>query len=267
MSLFNERLTNTLSKNSSVEFSLRLRTALKISRENKDRVAERFRSIVQEPALAITLLTMRAGQIARCNWLLETPVNVELSSFEGKPYWKSPELRLEAIRHGVTMPLMLVSIGALEAVALTTASFVAGINPFSETDPKFAIAGLVASYGFWFVGMGMNAKQAWNLLEETGVCQSWWAKVGHDTSKGLTDNQAIQKTATYVGFSALEAVKEIPWWAAAFGGKIVIDQNIPDYNTNNIEYAFLMGANVGAAFYNLAQAGGIRTVLSMLKKR
>lgn len=266
----NERLTNSLTEASSEEFAQRLNTALEISREScrsQSGIKGKIRWAVQEPAIGVTLLAMRVAQSFGCGWITNAPLEAEIASFEGRSQWKSslPTLKLEAIRHGVTIPLTLVSTSALEAVSIASGTFLAGVNPFSEADPRLAIGALLLSYGFWFSGMAVNARQAWNMLEETGVSVSWWAKVGHDASKKLTDSQTIQKAASYTGFTAMELAKEIPWWLGAFGGKFAISQAAPEYNTHNMEFSFLMGANVGATFYNYFQAGGVEGILRAVR--
>lgn len=264
----NERLRDSLINHSSDEFSERLKVALAISRESGQKqsgIRGRIRRIIQEPALMVTLSAMRAGQILGASWIAETPVDAELNSFEGRPYWKSRNLRLEAIRHGITLPLTLASTATLEAISIASGTFLAGVNPFSELDSKLAVGTLLLSYGFWAFGMGTNAQQAWKMLDETGVSVSWWAKVGYDISKRLTEQPKIQKAATYLGFSTLEVVKEIPWWLGAFGGKFALNQIYPEMNTQNIEFSFLMGANFGAAVFNFFQAGGVKGTLRFIR--
>lgn len=176
-------------------------------------------------------------------------------------------LAIESLRHVTTGIFSWTSTAFLEGVAVFGGGVALGINPLKEASAPIALGCLAASYVFWISGLVVNANQAWRLLEETGVCTSWWAKIGHDVSKRVTDNQISQKAATYSGFTAMEIVKEVPWWIAAIGGRQLILQISPEHYSPNMEISFLMGANIAAAGYNYLQAGGVETILQTLKAK
>lgn len=183
------------------------------------------------------------------------------------PRFNPREALLGTTRYGVTLGLNILSFIGLEGVALTGATFAAGINSLASLDSKYAIAALALSYVPLITGTLKNAEQAWHSMKVLGVSISAPAKLGYDLSRVFTKNEKIHKAATYTGFLGFELAKEIPWYAAAFSGKEIMGDWIPERITPNIEYAFLAGANIAGAGYQYAQAGGIEVLLRGIRNR
>ncbi len=192
-----------------------------------------------------------------------------------------------AAEYVTSVGISLASSGKMEAFAITCGVAAAAANPLVHSDFPTALVALGFSYLGWGYSLYKNGKQAWHLLEETGICQSVMAKAAYDisavsrvderilawtgNSKGLVksairwlaERRMFQKIATGVGFVSLELGKEIPYYAVVFGGEAgvnLVNDALPegsqlDINTNNGPISFLAGANVGATGWNLGQAG------------
>lgn len=170
-------------------------------------------------------------------------------------------------RYAVTGAISAVSSSTLEAVALAGGTFAVGVNPLAGQEGNIAAAIMAFTYIPLIGSIGLNANEAWRSLNETGTSVSFLAKVGYDTSRRITKNARIQKAATYLGFSALEIIKEIPWWMGFFAVRETMPEISPEHYTPNAEYAFIAGANVFATGYQAAQAGAVEGILRGLKNR
>lgn len=197
----------------------------------------------------------------------------------------SPRTALATLaRYGITGATSYYSSGLLETVALVGAKLAVEVNPLIGHDPKLAVTALAISYIPLVTGTLRNANQAWESLQETGVSVSFLAKVGYDLSKKCTDNNGIQKVATYLGFSLLELTKEIPWYIGAFGGDSLarlandipifgptIDTAIssvtPTRDNTNEELVYLMGANIFGAGYQYIQSFVVGGALDGIRSR
>lgn len=186
-------------------------------------------------------------------------------------------LRSGGIHYGITSLASAASGVTLELLCVPAGLAIAAINPLQGSTTEMAIGALAVSYAAWGVGLWANYNQTWKALEETGVGTSVWAKVGYDVSKVVTKGSFIEKyprlssllqrSATFAGFVAMEAVKEAPYYGAAFGGKIAIESLTPELYTPNMEISFLAGANVAAAVFNGLQAGVVNGALRAYREK
>lgn len=174
---------------------------------------------------------------------------------------------IELTRYAITGGLTILSSVGLEAVAFSGATITAGINPFANLNVKYAIGTMAVSYIPYMTSLFKNADQSWQSLKETGVSVNIFAKAGYDLSKKITQSEKLQKITTYSGFLGSELTKELPWWVGAFTGKEIMSGWVPELSTLNIEYAFLAGANIFAALYLYAQAGGVEVALRGWRNR
>lgn len=191
----------------------------------------------------------------------EVPVTLVAPSFNPK------KGIVELTRYTITGGLTLLSSFGLEVVAIGGATITAGINPFANLDAKYAVGAVVVSYIPYLTSLFKNADQSWKSLQETGISVNIFAKAGYDLSKNITGSQKLQKFSAYSGFLGSELAKEIPWYIGAFAGKEIMSGWVPELYTPNIEYAFLAGANVFAAGYLYAQAGGVELALRYWRNR
>lgn len=204
----------------------------------------------------------------KVNTETEERVGTELfPSIETTPRFNPRTAVVELARYGVTGAVSFVSSSALEGFALTGATLAAGINPLAGQPIEGALLALGVSYIPLITGTLKNAEEAWKSLEDTGTSVSFLAKVGYDLSKRLTTSERIQKVATYLGFTAIELLKEIPWYIGAFGGGRLVSEVSPEHYTPNAEYTFLAGANIFGAAYQYAQAGAVEGILRGIKNR
>lgn len=197
--------------------------------------------------------------------LSEDPINPKIFLMVKAPRFSPRAAVVELTRYSVTGAISFFSSSALEGVALVGATLAAGINPLAGQDSKLAITALALSYMPLVTGALQNAHATWKSLRETGASVSFLAKVGYDVSRRLTDSERIQKAATYIGFTALELMKEIPWYVGAFGSGKLVSEVSPEHYTPNVEYAFLAGANIFGAGYQYAQAGAVEGILRGIK--
>lgn len=99
-------------------------------------------------------------------------------------------------------------------------------------------------------------KESWTDLKEFGVCTSPTAKSFYDVSNRYTNNENIQKAATYTGYWFWNALKEVPWWVS--GGYVapaVLEGLSYDVDAKASMSVFLSGACIGSIAYQRAQYG------------
>lgn len=183
------------------------------------------------------------------------------------PHFNPRNSVIELTRYAITGGLTMATSFGLEAVAIGGAIITAGINPFANLDVKYAIGAVAVFYIPYLTSLVKNADQSWQSLKETGVSVNIFAKAGYDLSKNITGSQKLQKFSTYSGFLGSELMKEIPWYVGAFAGKEIMFGWVPEFHTPNMEYAFLAGANLFAAGYLYAQAGGVEVALRGWRNR
>lgn len=184
---------------------------------------------------------------------------------------------VHGLKYGITTGASAASGFLLEAICVPSGAAFAAVNPLKDLSSETAISFLASSYIAWGAGIYANFKQTWRALEKEGVGTSAWAKVGYDLSGVIINrsllnrfsrtSRVIQTGSTLTGFVALEVIKEAPYYAMAFGGKIALDNFAPATYSPNMEIAFLMGANLAAAVFNGAQALVVNRVLSIYQNR
>lgn len=197
----------------------------------------------------------------------EGKVNSEVPLSVVAPHFNPRTAFIELTRYGITGGISFASSAGLEAVSFAGATLAANYNLLANQDTKVAVATLALSYMPLIWATLRNAHQAWETLRETGTSVSFLAKVGYDLSRKITDREKIQKIATYLGFTGIELMKEIPWYAAAIVGGKLVSEAAPGYYTPNAEISFLTGANIFGAGYQYAQAEAVGGVLRGIQNR
>jgi hypothetical protein len=181
------------------------------------------------------------------------------------------DFKLEDSKNPATEYIATALINAPSYLALSGTAVAGGLlgvaaNPLAHVDSKVAALALGASYAIWFKAVHSNAKEAWNLLENSEICTSLAAKTLYEFSKKHTQNEKIQKIATYTGFVFWTAVEEVPWIISAVVVPDIVDEYSPAQTLNN-EFSYLAGANLGAAAFNLVQAGGVHEINESLEAK
>lgn len=180
-----------------------------------------------------------------------------------KPFGAKEYAQEVALTGGMNILTYLASL----APSIAGGAAAVALNPLSQVDTKTAAGFLAISYGFWGAGLYKSCKANLRQLESTGTSTSILSKSLYDMSKQLTPNAFLQAAASYFGFTLIQALEEIPFYAASFPGPVgeSISQipHVPelpfvpsapdvisrfsDANSRNNEFAFLAGANMGAA--------------------
>lgn len=175
----------------------------------------------------------------------------------------TPERFRETVkRWTATATANAASAFALDGIASTAGAATVAINSnLPEVDLKFALAFLAATYLTWGKELYRNAEANYELLEQTGTSTSATSKFTYERAKNITEKkqmksvanrlgistEVLQKVAAHTGFVFWEAVKEIPYYIAAFSAGVLSE-------SSNSEIAFLGGANLGAAGFEHVQA-------------
>jgi hypothetical protein len=151
----------------------------------------------------------------------------------------------------------VVSAGALDAVATAAGVALAASGVLSGAAPAVVVTVLAASYSLWAVGLWANLIANWRLLEQTGVSTNLPSKVLFELARRRSCTQRGARAASAVGYVATEVVKEVPYYAGAFGTALV---------SGSVDatdaLVFLAGTNLGAAAYEYGLAQLSHGVLS-----
>ena len=120
------------------------------------------------------------------------------------------------------------------------------------------MAFLAATYVVWGAGLRVNLAANWALLEQTGTSTSALSKAAYDLAGLGRCSERARRLASQAGYVATELVKEIPYYAGAFGAALFSDSV-----SSNDALVFLAGTNLGAAAYEYALGRLTRTFLRL----
>jgi hypothetical protein len=121
-----------------------------------------------------------------------------------------------------------------------------------------ALLFLASTYLIWGLGLHVNLKANWALLERTGASTNALSKAAHDLVALRTGGLRARRIAAAVGYTGTELAKEAPYYAGAFGAALFTDSI-----TANDAIIFLAGANLGAAVYEYGLARLVRAFLKL----
>ena len=165
-------------------------------------------------------------------------------------------------RWAVTLAATVASTYLLDAFATAAGVALAAAQPLRGADHWLVVAFLAATYVVWGAGLRVNLAANWRLLEETGTSTGALSKAAYDLA-GLGRRSArARRLASQAGYLVTELVKEIPYYAGAFGAALVSDSV-----TSNDALVFLAGTNLGAAAYEYALGRLTRTFLRLRSTR
>lgn len=116
---------------------------------------------------------------------------------------------------------------------------------------------LVVSYGVWGLGLRTNLRANRELLTLTGTSTNVLSKAAHDLALARSAGPRALHHASAGGYVASELVKEVPYYAGAFGASAVTYAV-----TSSDALVFLVGTNLGAGAYEHGPGRITRLLLS-----
>jgi hypothetical protein len=154
------------------------------------------------------------------------------------------------VRWGLSLAATAAATYALDAVATLAGVALVASGVLSALGHPALLAVLVATYVAWALGLRVNLLANWDLLERTGTSTNVVSKAAHDLAARRTSSRRIRRAASDAGYVSTELVKEVPYYAGAFGATLVVDGV-----SSTDALVFLAGTNVGAAAYEYGLAG------------
>jgi type IV secretory pathway TrbD component len=138
----------------------------------------------------------------------------------------------------------VASTSALEVFASAGGALLVASKRLDAVPQGTLVLILVLTYGLWIAGLRVNLVANWQLLERSGACTNLASKVLFELMQLRSSDPRLRQVASVVGYVGTELVKEVPYYAAAFGAAGV-SQTIDSRDA----LVFLAGTNVGAAVY------------------
>jgi hypothetical protein len=153
------------------------------------------------------------------------------------------------------------------ATTLTLAAAEYAPALLQSANSNYVFGGMLLLQGTWVHAGWGPMKEAWKDLKESGICTSPTAKSFYEASARLTNNEGVQKAATYTGYWFWNALKEIPWWVS--GGYVApkaLEGLSYDVDAKASMSVFLAGACLGSMAYQHAQYGIQKYIRSRREK-
>jgi hypothetical protein len=156
----------------------------------------------------------------------------------------------------ITVLATLATTYALDAFATAVGGSLAASGLLARIDRAPLVGFLAATYLVWGAGLRANLAANWSLLSTTGISTNAVSKAAHDIARGRDAGPRARRLAASGGYVLTEAIKEVPYYAGAFGATLV---------TGAVSTAdalvFLAGTNVGAAIYEFGAARATKAFL------
>ena len=149
----------------------------------------------------------------------------------------------------VTLGATVASTYALDLVATSTGLVAVSSGALDGLGATALVAVLATTYALWFLGLRTNLAANTRLLDATGTSTNVLSKAAYELTRRR--GPRVRRWAASSGYVVTELVKEVPYYAGAFGAALVAD---PVDATDAI--TFLAGANLGAAVYEYALGRG-----------
>jgi hypothetical protein len=170
--------------------------------------------------------------------------------------------RVTVVRWVITTAATAGSALALDVTATAVGVLVVATHVLHDASLVVLLAVLATTYGLWAAGLRVNVVANGRLLEATGTSTSVLSKLLFDAAWRRAWSPRAARAASAAGYVTLEAAKEIPYYAGAFGSALV---------TDHVDAAeaiiFLAGSNVGAAVYEIGLAHLTRRGLAWRSRR
>jgi hypothetical protein len=148
----------------------------------------------------------------------------------------------------VTVLATVASTYALDAFATATGAALTASGLLDGIGRPALLGLLAGSYGLWFAGLRVNLGANWALLQSTGTSTNLFSKGAHDLAAARGAGRRARRLAASAGYVATEALKELPYYAGAFGATVL------DGVSSRDALVFLAGTNVGAGIYEYGVA-------------
>jgi hypothetical protein len=156
----------------------------------------------------------------------------------------------------VTLLATVASTYALDAFATAVGGALAASGLLDGLDRPTLLCLLALTYVAWAVGLRANLAANWALLTRTGISTNVVSKAAYDVARRRDAGPRALRLAAAGGYVLTEAVKEVPYYAGAFGASLVTHAVTPAD-----ALVFLAGTNVGAAVYEYGAARATRLFL------
>jgi hypothetical protein len=156
----------------------------------------------------------------------------------------------------ITVLATVASTYALDAFATAAGAALVASGLLGGVDGPLLLALLAATYVLWGAGMRANLAANWALLESTGASTNMFSKGAYDIAAARRASPQVRRFAASGGYVTAELLKEVPYYAGAFGAALAIDDV-----SGADAVVFLAGTNVGAAVYEYGIAGLTRALL------
>jgi hypothetical protein len=162
----------------------------------------------------------------------------------------------------VTLVATVASMYALDAFATAVGGSLAASGLLGGLGRAPLLGFLAMTYLVWAAGLRANLAANWSLLTGTGISTNALSKLAHDIARGRDAGPRARRLAASGGYVLTKAVKEVPYYAGAFGATLIAGGV-----TTADALVFLAGTNVGAAIYEYGAARATRTFLLRFRKR
>jgi hypothetical protein len=153
------------------------------------------------------------------------------------------------VRWAVVAAATVVSTCALDIVATAAGVLLVASHMFDGASRAAVFAFLAVTYLLWIAGLRVNLIANWRLLEQTGTSTNLLSKLMFELARLRSTNRRAPRAASAAGYLAAEIVKEVPYYAGAFGTAL-----LSDTVDSTDALVFLAGTNVGAAIYEYGVA-------------
>jgi hypothetical protein len=161
----------------------------------------------------------------------------------------------------VTLVATVASMYALDAFATAVGGSLAASGLLGGLGRTPLLGFLAMTYLVWAAGLRANLAANWSLLTGTGISTNALSKLAHDIARGRDAGPRARRLAASGGYVLTEAVKEVPYYAGAFGATLITGGV-----TTADALVFLAGTNVGAAIYEYGAARATQAFLLRFRK-
>jgi hypothetical protein len=167
------------------------------------------------------------------------------------------------IRWGTTVVAAVASSWLVDGLATLVGVAVVASAVLDGVPGGVLVAAALASYVGWGAAMLVDVRANGRLLGSVGVSTSLASKVVHDlVARRDGASERARRVAAAGGYVGLEVVKEVPFLIGAVGIIAVSDSlATPSF------FAFLIGANLAAAAYELSVGVGTGALLRRRERR
>jgi len=160
-------------------------------------------------------------------------------------------------RWEVTIGATVISTYALDGLATAAGVLLVASQALAGFGHSALLAFLASTYVLWALGLRVNLRANWALLERTGTSTNAPSKAAYDLARRRNAGRRVQRLAAAGGYLVTELAKELPYYVGAFGA-VAFTDSIAARDA----LIFLAGTNLGAAAYEYALARATRAYLS-----